>query len=108
MTDDAFRKLAVSFPGVIESPHFEKSSFRINNKIFVTHDVSRQRACVKLSEIDQSVFCAIDKSIIYPVDNKWGKQGWTLLELTKIKKTLLKDVLSKAYEHVSKGKSFKK
>jgi hypothetical protein len=44
------------------------------------------RGLVKLSVIDQSVFCAFDKTIIYPVNNKWGKQGWTLVELKKIKK----------------------
>ena len=50
-----------------------------------------------LSEIDQSVFCAFDKSIIYPVPNKWGKQGATYFELKTVRKDMLKDALTQAY-----------
>lgn len=102
---DAFRKLALSFPDSMELPHFEKISFRIKNKIFATLDQTNGIACLKLTEIDQSVFCAIDTTIIYPVNNKWGKQGWTLVELKKVKKGILKDALLKAYMTVSSSKN---
>lgn len=98
---DEFKILALSFPGVLEQPHFEKSSFRIKKKIFATLSTEHERVCVKLSEKDQSVFCAFDKTIIYPVNNKWGKQGWTLVELQKIRKNMLKDLLNCAYAHVN-------
>jgi predicted DNA-binding protein (MmcQ/YjbR family) len=87
----------MSFPEVIEQPHFEKTSFRVAKKIFATLDEINKRAVVKLSEIDQDVFCSIDKTIIYPVSNKWGKQGWTNIELKTVRKDLLKDVLAAAY-----------
>lgn len=51
-----------------------------------------------LSDIDQSVFCAFDNSIIYPVPNKWGKQGATYVELKKVRKGMLKDMLNQAYQ----------
>jgi hypothetical protein len=35
----------------------------------------------KLTTIDQSVFCAFDQTIIYPVEGSWGKQGWTMVNL---------------------------
>lgn len=97
----AFKIIALSFPDVIEQPHFEKSSFRVKKKIFATLSTEHHRACVKLSEIDQSVYCAFDKNIIYPVDNKWGKQGWTLIELKKIRKNMLKDLLKSSYNILS-------
>ena len=59
-----FRKLALSFPGTNEQPHFEKTSFRIGKKIFATLDEKNNRACLKLSEIDQDVFSTFDKSIL--------------------------------------------
>lgn len=99
-----FRQLALSFPGVEEQPHFEKSSFRVKKKIFVTHAPDSHIICVKLSEIDQSVFCTFDKTVIYPVDNKWGKQGWTLVDLKKIKKEMLVDILNVAYNEVASKK----
>ena len=96
-----FKQLALTFPDVVEQTHFEKTSFRARKKIFATLSSENQRACVKLSEIDQSVFCSFDKTIIYPVDNKWGKQGWTNIELQKIKKKMLEDLLKCAYKEVT-------
>src|SRR5258705_10120361 len=81
VTIETFRQLALSFPGAIELPHFEKTSFRVNKKIFATLDIKNTRACLILSETDQSVFSAYDKSVIYPVPNKWGTKGATFVEL---------------------------
>ena len=101
---DTFRKLALSFPDVTEEPHFEKTSFRVKKKIFATFDEIKKRACIKLSEIDQNVFSSIDKTIIFPVDNKWGKQGWTLIEMRKVKKDIFIDALTTAYCDVAPKK----
>ncbi|MBL7742193.1 MAG: MmcQ/YjbR family DNA-binding protein [Chitinophagaceae bacterium] len=99
-----FRQLALSFPGTAESSHFEKTSFRVNKKIFATLSVDTRIACLKLSAIDQSVFCVYDKMIIYPVPGKWGQQGWTFVELNKVKRAMLKDILTTAYTEVLKRK----
>jgi predicted DNA-binding protein (MmcQ/YjbR family) len=104
VNSNTFKQLALSFPGVEEQPHFEKTSFRVKKKIFATHATDSQLVCVKLSEVDQSVFCAFDKTIIYPVNNKWGKQGWTLVELKKVPKEMLVDILTTAYNQVSSKK----
>ncbi len=101
---DTFRKLALSFPEATEEPHFEKTSFRVKKKIFATYNAVEKRACIKLSEIDQNVFSSIDSTIIYPVDNKWGKQGWTLIEMKKVKKSLFVDALTTAYCEVAPKK----
>lgn len=101
ITIEAFRKLAMSFPEATEEPHFEKTSFRIKKKIFATYDDIKNRACIKLSEINQDVFSSADKTIIFPVDNKWGKQGWTLIEMRKVNKELFTDALTSAYCEVA-------
>ncbi|MFZ1806781.1 MAG: MmcQ/YjbR family DNA-binding protein [Cyclobacteriaceae bacterium] len=105
---ETFRQLALAFPKAIELPHFEKTSFRVNKKIFATLNTSNQRAVVKLSPIDQSVFCEYDNEIIYPVKGAWGKQGWTAIELKKVKRDLLSDLLNTSYTLVSAPKSTKK
>jgi predicted DNA-binding protein (MmcQ/YjbR family) len=97
VTIDTLRKLALSFPETTEEPHFEKTSFRVKKKIFATYDKSNNRACLKLSEIDQDVFSKLDLTTIYPVDNKWGKQGWTNIELNKVNEDLFIDALTTAY-----------
>ena len=104
VTLDVFRKLALSFPGASEEPHFDKISFRVTKKIFATYDDKNNRASIKLSEIDQDVFCSADKAIIYPVDNKWGTQGWTIIEMKKVHKDLFADALQTAYCEVAPKK----
>lgn len=94
---DTFGQLALSFPNAVEKPHFDRTSFRVK-KIFATLDVKNNRACLMLSLIDQSVFCSFNSAIIYPVPNKWGKQGATYVELSLIRKSMLKDALAQAYK----------
>lgn len=93
MTIQSFKQLALSFPGTTEQPHFEKRSYRINNKIFATLDEAHKKACIKLDEINQSVFCSMNPAGIYPVNNKWGKQGWTIVELNAIDKKVACEML---------------
>jgi predicted DNA-binding protein (MmcQ/YjbR family) len=69
----------------------------VKKKIFATYDDLNKRACIKLSEIDQDVFSSADRTTIYPVDNKWGKQGWTIIEMEKVNKQLFTDALTTAY-----------
>lgn len=100
----SFRQLALSFPGTEEKPHFNRKAFRTGKGIFVTLQEEKQQACVKLSPLQQSVFCAFDAGIIYPVDNKWGLKGWTIIELKKVRKSMLKDALTVAYTELSTKK----
>ena len=76
----------MAFEKAVEQPHFEKPSYRINKKIFATLNEKSKTVSLKLSEIDQSLFCAFDKAVIYPAGGAWGKQGWTIVELTKVSK----------------------
>lgn len=79
VTIHKLRTLALSYPQTAEEPHFEKLSFKVNKRIFATYNQEDNSACLKLSETDQDIFSAFDKTIVYPVPNKWGKQGWTFL-----------------------------
>lgn len=101
VSNKEFRKLALSFPETVELPHFEKTSFRIGKKIFATLNEKENKACLKFSALDQNVFTTFDKSIIYPVPNKWGKQGWTFIELTRVRKKMFVDALTTAYFEVA-------
>ena len=98
---DTFRQMAISFPDAVESPHFDRASFRVNKKIFATLSEKENLAMVKLSALDQSVFCVFDKTIIYPVPGGWGLKGATYINLKKIKKAMLKDALTVAYNTIA-------
>jgi hypothetical protein len=96
-----FRKIALSLPEATEAPHFEKTSFRVNKKIFATAVPEHNRATVKLSVMDQDIFSAFDNTVIYPVPNKWGKQGWTHINLLAVREDMLTEILKTAYCEVA-------
>ena len=104
VTIDTYRQLVLKFPEVYEAPHFDKASFRVKKKIFATLDVVNKRCVVKLSAVDQSVFCKFDSTVIYPVKGAWGKQGWTIIELKKVPKKLFQDALITSYCEVAPEK----
>ena len=97
VTASEVRKFALSFPETDEHPHFDRSAYRVKKKIFSTLDEKQKRVMVKLNINDQSVFCSFDPLIIYPVPGGWGKKGATYIELTKVKKAMLKDAITVAY-----------
>lgn len=104
ITIDTLRKLALSFPETEEKMHFEKISFTVKKKIFASYDDKNETATIKLSETDQDVFSSFDKTTIYPVANKWGKQGWTIIELYKVRSDIFIDALTTAYCEVAPKK----
>jgi hypothetical protein len=100
MRNETFRKIALAFPGAVEAPHFDRTSFRANKKIFATLQEKTGIACLLLSEIDQSAFCACGHGAIYPVPNKWGQKGATYFALKELRKEIVQDALQVAYEKI--------
>jgi len=98
------RKVALSLPETEEKPHFHLTSFRVKNKIFATIHADKNYVMVKLSAIDQSVFCAYDKEAIFPVPGGWGIKGATFINLKKVKKSMLLDALSTAWKTIAPPK----
>ena len=96
LSSQQFRNLTLSFSGVTEHPHFHRQAFKTKT-IFATLDEAAQSANIKLPEVEQSVFCDADAKNIYPVDNAWGRQGWTVFELKSVSKKLVEDALAVAY-----------
>lgn len=98
ITIDQVRKAALLLPETEEKPHFHLTSFRIKNKIFATIHADKNYLMVSLTPIDQSVFCAFDKNVIFPVPGAWGKKGATFIDLKKVRKSMLNDALQVAWK----------
>ncbi|MGB4838282.1 MAG: hypothetical protein WBP08_04740 [Saprospiraceae bacterium] len=99
-----FSEIALSFPEVIELPHFEKISFRIKNKIFATLCETTNIGVVKLSLEDQSAFCSFGENIMTPVKGKWGLKGWTNIDILKADETMILDALTSSYITVAQSR----
>jgi len=104
ITEEAVRELATSFEDVEEKPHFEKMSFRVNNKIFATVEYGTMQAVLKLTPDQQLAYGNQQPKSIYPAKGKWGDKGWTIFELLELEKDLISAGLFDAYTHVLKDK----
>jgi|SRR6218665_130669 len=93
-----------TFDEVEEAPHFEKRSFRVKKKIFLTLDETNHTATVKLTPEEQSAFMAFDRSIIFPATGKWGQSGWTIIDLKRVHQDTLADAVRCSYCNVAPKK----
>jgi len=97
---EIFKLMALSLPDAEELPHFEMASFRWHHKIFATLRESDMRCMIKLSLIDQDVFCAYNRDVFFTVPGTWGKQGSTFVNLNLVDPDMLYDALSCAYQSI--------
>ena len=105
---ESARKAALSLPEAEEKSHFHIPDFRIKNKIFATIHVDKHYMMVKLSLVDQSVFCAFDPAIIFPVPGGWGRKGATFVNLKKVNKAMFTDALTTAWKTTAPAKLVEK
>lgn len=94
-----FREIINGLEGTVEQLHFEEQSIRIHKKIYLTVHEELGIGTVKLTEIQQSIYTLINNDWIYPEPNKWGKQGWTNINLRKIDALLLKEIIILSFEN---------
>jgi len=100
ITGESFAKLALSFSGTEQVPHFERVGFKvIKKRMFATYLEIDNTANILLTPKEQAVFCQMEKGI-YPVPNKWGEKGATTFELNSVPKHIIMETLLSAYNEV--------
>jgi|SRR5437773_11057822 len=73
MTANDFRKLALSFPEVIESAHMHHPDFRVGGKIFATLGYpDKDWAMVKLTRDKQKEFVQSNPGVFKLVKGAWA------------------------------------
>ena len=91
------RTMALSLEDTGEKPHFERTAFTVNKKIFATISFKDNTLNVRFTPQVQFIFCPPQSDVIFPVPNAWGKQGWTTIDLNKANKKLVMSALQEAY-----------
>ena len=99
------RKLALSLPSATEKPHFDRTSFRINNKIFATAGAKPGRCVVKLSSADREALLATHPDLFHDVG--WAHQGWTGVSFDRLSDERLSELLTAAWRQVAPAKLVK-
>ena len=104
ITGEQFAKLALSFPGTEQVPHFDRVGFKVTGKrMFSTYLEKDNTANVFLTPKEQAVFCKMDEAV-HPVPNKWGEKGATTFALDTVPKHILTEALLSAYNEVVGGR----
>lgn len=109
MADGAdLRRVALALPGTTEAPHFDRAAFRVD-RIFVTLDADGQTANFKFTPDEQEFKCHLAPEVFVPIDNAWGRQGWTTARLAAATEDDLRAALEMAHAHaVGKTKRTRK
>jgi hypothetical protein len=100
MTQNEFRKLALSFPETSEASHMAHPDFRVAGKIFATMGYPRSGwAMVSLTPEQQELFVRSRPKAFLPVKGKWGEKGATNVVLRHAAKTAVREALSIAWKN---------
>jgi hypothetical protein len=70
MRFERVRRFAVSLPDAVETPHFERTSFRVRGKIFATATADRRSLNVFVPEPEIRASAAGDPSVFHEL--RWG------------------------------------
>jgi len=97
VTAQRFRALALALPDASEAPHLERVAFRTPQRIYTTIGMDGESANLKLTPEQQEMLCETKPKAFAPIDNAWGRQGWTIVTLKAVDEKTLKDALSWAH-----------
>src|ERR1700754_2894883 len=99
VTVDEFRRIALSFPEVVESAHMDHPDFRVGGKIFATLGYPDDSCgMVRLPPEQQHEFNTREPKAFVPVKGTWGKQGSTTVVLKSVTKANLKSAMEIAWK----------
>lgn len=90
------RRLALALPEATEQPHFELTSFRVNNKIFATAAPDGSYMNVFVDDQLREMMATVDPKAYEA--KWWGKIGYLHVRLAKAKARDVKTLLHAAWE----------
>ncbi len=93
-----FRRIALSFDGAAEYPHFDRRAFKAR-VTFATLAPDGLTANIKFAPDEQALKCAVAPDAFAPLDNAWGRQGWTRAKLAALSEPELRAALEMAWRH---------
>jgi hypothetical protein len=98
-----FTAIALSLDGTTVAPHFDRQAFKVK-RIYATLAADGRTANLKLTPDEQEFKVLLAPEAFAPLDNAWGRQGWTGVLLDKIGADELRAVLAIAHAHAVPAK----
>ena len=95
-----FRRIALSFEGAGEYPHFDRRAFKAR-VTFASLAPDELSANVKFALDEQALKCAVAPDAFSALDNAWGRRGWTRATLAALSEAELRAALEMAWRHAA-------
>lgn len=92
---EVIRKLSSD---VSEKDHFGSDAFYANKRIFATVWHKENKVNIRLTPDLQRKFLETDGEAFSEIDNAWGRQGWTTVQLEFVDKGLFSDAVQAAWD----------
>ncbi len=93
-----FRRIALSFDGATEHPHFDRQAFKAR-VTFATLAPDGLTANIKFAPDEQALKCAVAPDAFSALANAWGRRGWTSATLAALTEAELHAALAIAWRH---------
>lgn len=106
-TASDLRRLALALEGTSEYPHFDRTAFKVA-RTYVTLAPDQRSANFKFTPDEQEFKCMMQPEAFRPIDNAWGRRGWTVGTLAKLSVADLKAALAMAWAQAQKKPRAKK
>lgn len=98
MTEDDFRKMALSLSGVVEASHMDHPDFRVGGKIFATLRYPGPGwGMVALTPDEQMLVVHAEPDVFAPAKGAWGRGGATMVNLKAARKQSIRTALEAAW-----------
>lgn len=103
-TSESFVRIAMSLPGTVSAPHFDRTAFKVK-RTFATLAADGRGANLKFTLEEQQMKCLLAPDIFSAIDNGWGRQGWTTMLIEPATEADISSALVLAHAHaVGKAK----
>ena len=91
-------RMAIALAGTTAAPHFDRIAYKVA-RTYATTPPDGLTANLKLTSDQQQLKCLTAPNAFKPIDNAWGRQGWTVVTLSMLTTDELADALELAWRN---------
>ena len=102
-SSEAFTAIAMSLDGTHSAPHFDRIAFKVK-RTFATLAADGKSANIKFTPDEQAFKCLLAPEIYSALNNGWGRQGWTMLDIAAASDADIEAALTTAHAHAETKK----
>ena len=97
-SSDDFTRIAMGLAGTVAAPHFGRIAFKVK-RTYATLAADGQSANLKFTPDEQEFKCLMAPDLFTALDNGWGRQGWTTLNIRNATADDIASALAMAHVH---------